>query len=256
MMMKRFFAAALAALLFASQAAAQGLPFPGPGMPAKPVIATPTSLGSTVLSASARSSATHTTTAAIPAGSLAFVAVFAPFGSAKTISSISDGTNSYSSAVTNAYDGSTQLVAAIYYKENASAVSSSATITVTFSGNTLAQPTVITAGYTTGIITSSSLDKTNSGTTSAGTAYASGSTGTLTQANEIAIGFIGEYNASVTITEGSGFSTLNNPRQGSGSNFNANLAYQIVSATTALNYQPSTSANTYGKVLIATFKGY
>lgn len=256
-MMKRVLTAALAALLFVAPAPAQvSIPFPGPGMPAKPVIATPTSLGSTVLSASARSSATHTTTAAIPAGSTAFVAVFAAFSSAQTISSISDGTNSYSSAVTNAYDASTQLVAAIYYKENASAVSSSATITVTFSGNTIAQPTVITAGYTTGLITSSSLDKTNSGATSAGTAYASGTTGALTQANEIAIGFIGEYNASVTITEGSGFTTLNNPRQGSGANYNANLAYQIVSATTALNYQPSTSANTYGKALIATFKGY
>lgn len=254
--MWKIFTAGLAALLFQAQVFAQGLPFPGPGMPAKPVIGTPVTLGSTVSSAATRSSATHTTTAAIPAGSLAIVAVFAPFGGAQTISSISDGTNSYASAVTNAYDGSTQLVAAIYYKENAAAVSSSATITVTFSGSTITQPTVISALYVTGVQTSSPLDKTNSGTTSAGTTYASGTTGALTQANEIAIGFIGEYNASVTITEGSGFTTLNSPRQGSGSNYNANLAYQIVSATTALNYQPSTSANTYGKALIATFKGY
>lgn len=219
-------------------------------------IATPISLGSTVLSAASRSSATHTTTANLPAGALAIVAVFAPFSGTQTITSVSDGTNTYSSAVTNAYDGGTQLVAAIYYKENAVAVSSGATVTVNFSGSTLAQPTVITTAYITGTISSSSLDKTNSGIASPGTAYASGTTGTLTQANEIAIGFIGEYNASVTITEGSGFTTLNNPRQGSAANYNANLAYEIVTSTSALNYQPSTSSSTYGKALIATFKGF
>lgn len=256
-MMRKILPPLLAILLCVAPALAQvSIPFPGPGMPAKPVIGTPISIGSVVMSAATRSSATLTTTANIPAGSLVVIGFHAPFSGAQTVSSVSDGTNSYSSAVTNAYDGSTQLVSAIYYKENASAVSSGATITITFSGSTIAQPTVITAGYVTGTITSSSLDKTNSGTTSAGTAYASGSTGTLTQANEVAFGYIGEYNASVTITEGSGFSTLNNPRQGGGSNFNANQAYQIVSATTALNYQPSTSANTYGKALIATFKGY
>lgn len=176
-----------------------------------PVIAAPTSIGSVVMSAAARSSATLTTTAAIPGGSLAFCGVLAPFSTAQTISSVSDGTNTYTAAVTNAFDAGTQLVAAIYYKQNATAVSSGATVTASFSGNTIAQPSIIVCGYTTGIITASSLDKTNSGLLAPGTAYASNSTGTLSQANEIAIGFLGEYNASVTITEGSGFTTLNAP---------------------------------------------
>lgn len=220
-------------------------------------IGTPVSIGSVVMSAAARSSATLTTTAAIPSGALVVFGVLAPFGTSQTVSgNPSDGTNSYTAAVTNAYDASTGLLGAIYYKENAAAVSSGATITVNFSGSTNAQPSIICAGYVTGTQSSSSLDKTSSGLLAPGTAYASGSTGTLAQGNEIAFGFLGEYNASVSITEGSGFTQLNQSLQGAGSFYNGNLAYQKVSATTALNYQPSTSASTFGKVLIATFKGY
>jgi hypothetical protein len=196
-----------------------------------------------------------TTTNAIPAGSLAVVCVQAIFAAAQTISSISDGTNTYTSAVTNAWDASTQLVDAIYYKENAAAVSSGATITVTFSANTLAQPTILNAGYVTGIQTASSLDKTNSGITSNSTVYASGSTGTLSQADEVAFGFLGDYNANISQGEGAGFTAINTTSQGSGGFFNSRFSYQIVAATTALNYQPSTTLPTFGKALIATFKG-
>lgn len=255
--MKRFFLA-LALLAWTSFAVAQvGMPWPGPGGKAgNPVITTPVTLGASVSSAAARSSWTLTTTNAIPAGALAIVCVQAPFAAAQTITSISDGTNSYTAAVTNAWDASTQLTVACWIKENAAAVSSSATITANFSAATIAASSIINAGYVIGTLSSSSLDKTNSGITSAGTAYASGTTGTLTQANEIAFGFVAMYNANASVTEGAGFTAINTVALGSGNFDQSRFAYQIVAATTALNYQPSASLATFGKALIMTIKGF
>lgn len=255
--MKRF-SIALALLLAAFAANAQiGMPWPGPGGKAgNPVIAVPTTLGSSLSSAAARSTWTLTTIAAIPAGSTVVVCTQAIFAAAQTITGVSDGTNTYTAAVTNAWEATTQLVDACYIKENAAAVSSSATITVTFSASTNAQPSIINAAYVTGTLTASSLDKTNSGITNNATAYASGTTGVLTQANEIAFGFMGAYNANASQGEGAGFTAINTTSQGSGSFFNSRFSYQIVAATTALNYQPSTSVATFGKALILTLKGF
>jgi hypothetical protein len=86
-----------------------------------------------------------------------------------------------------------------------------------------------------------------------GTTFASGTTGTLTQSNEIVFGFLGSYQNLTSVTEGSGFININQKLQGSGNNWGGNLAYQIVGATTALNYQPVGSSS-YGGALIATFK--
>ena len=257
--MKRILALPICAfIIWASAAVAQiGLPWPGPGGVNGAVIpiSTPVSLGSSISAAAIRSSWTLTTIAAIPAGSLAVVCTHATFAAAQTVTSVSDGTNSYTAAVTNAFDASTQLVSACWIKENAAAVGSSATITVNFSANTLAQPSIINAGYVVGTLSSGSLDKTNSGLQAPGTAYASGTTGTLTQANEIAFGFVDMYNANASITEGAGFTAINTIAQGSGSFAQSRFAYQIVAATTALNYQPTASLATFGKALIMTIKG-
>lgn len=219
-------------------------------------IGTPVTLGSTQ-GAGGTNSVTLTTAAAIPAGCLVVVGVYVGFGTSQSISGVSDGTNSYTKAVGNVYDGTTQTVLDIWYKENASAVSSSASLTATFSAASLGGSNVpiINAAYVTGILTSSSLDKSSTGTQNSGTAYASGSTTTLAQANEIAFGFMAHYNASATDTEGSGFTNINTTSKGSANWWMSRLSYQTVSATTALNYQPSTSVATIGKVSIATFKG-
>lgn len=234
------------------------MPIPGPGgrSSGTTIIAAPTTLGSSLSSAAARSSWSLTTISAIPAGALVIVCTQALFNAAQTISSVSDGTNAYAAAVTNAYDAGTQLLSACWIKENAAAVSSGATITVTFSAATGAQPSIINAAYVTGTLSASSLDKTNSGLTSGGTAYASGTTGVLAQTNEIAFGFVGMYNANASVTEGAGFTAVNTTSQGSGGFFQSKFSYQIVAATTALNYQPSANIATFGKTLIATFKGF
>jgi len=223
----------------------------------KPNIGTPVSIGSSISTPVIKSSWTLTTTATVPASALIVVCTQHAFGSAQTITSITDGGfNTYTNAVTNAFDASTQLISACYYKENANQLAAGSIITVTLSANTLAQPSILNAAYVTGVIGSGSLDKTNSGLTSNGTAYASGTTGVLAQANEIAIGFVGMYNGNATITEGAGFTNINTTAQGSGSFYQSRMSRQIVAATTALNYQPSASLNTFGKTLIATFKGY
>lgn len=227
------------------------------GLVSSPIaIAAPVTLGTLVTTAASRSSITLTTTAAIPSGALACVAVFVPSTSTNSVIGVTDTINVYARVVQAVWDVSTGVFAELWCKENASALSSAATISVSLSISTNAQPSTASAFYVTGTLSASSIDKTNNGTTNSGTAYASGSTGTLAQANEIAIGFVGEYNVSVTLTDGAGFTNLNATAQGGTPFFNTKLSYQIVAATTALNYQPSTSSATFGKTLIATFEGH
>lgn len=258
--MTRFFLSLLFAILSLTiDAQAQGLPFPGPGMPASlPAIVTPTSLGCAAGTA-ASGSVTLTTLAAIPSGSLVVVGVIVGFSTAQTITGVSDGTNSYTQAVHSSWDATGDVVVDTWYKPNASAVSSSASLTATFSSTSLGAtnvPVICAAVVSAGIIAAAPLDKTNTGKTNNGTVYASGATATLSQANEIAFGFLGFYNASATVTEGSGFTSIVSTLNNGGGHWSANLAYQIVAATTALNYQPSTSVNTFGAANLSTYKGF
>lgn len=259
-MMKRLCLSLFALATWASMAVAQvGMPWPGPGgVSALPAIGTPVSLGC-VQGTFGTTTTTLTTTAAIPAGSLVVVGIIAGFGTTQTITGVSDGTNTYSAAVTNAWDATSNLVGSIWQKPAAAAVGSSASLTATYSGNTVGSPNVPTvcAAYVTGIIASTPLDKTNSGKTLPGTAQASGTTGTLTQANEIAFGYLGGFSSCTSVTEGSGFTTITpSPKlQGVANNWCGNLAFKTVAATTALNYQPTTSS-AFAAAMIATFKGF
>jgi hypothetical protein len=113
-----------------------------------------------------------------------------------SVSSVSDGTNSYSLGRSATWDGTNLELTEVWYKENASAVAAGATITVTFSATTgpgSSNINIVGACYITGAATSSSLDKVNSTTATTTTTPASGSTGALTNAYEIAIGVIGYY---------------------------------------------------------------
>lgn len=257
----RKFILSLALSLWSFAAVAQiGLPFPGPGgVSALPAIGTPVSLGCQVGPGNAQTSTTLTTAAAIPSGTLAVVGVFTPFGVAGTVSSVSDGTNSYTQAAHYTWDLANGGIYDLWYKANASAVSSSASLVVSYSTTTspsAQNPPVICAAYVSGVISTSPLDKTAVNITNNGTAYSSTSTGTLSQTNEIAFAMLGSYNASHTITEGSGFTNINSGVQGVANWFTGRMAYRITSATTALNYQPSTSVNTYGGIALGTFKGF
>src|SRR4051794_36646602 len=89
---------------------------------------TPVSIGSSAPSVGAVSAFTFTTTADIRAGDLVVVAVGCASGTSSFPASISDGTNTYTQVgiqTSGARNGS------LWYKENAAAVPSGATITIT-----------------------------------------------------------------------------------------------------------------------------
>jgi hypothetical protein len=102
-----------------------------------------------------------------------------------------------------------------------------------------------------GLLTSSVVDKAPAGVNGSGTSWSSGSTGTLSQASELAVGVVcGQGSGSLT-TPGSPWTEL-----AVLSNGNADLAvgYQVVSATTALTYNGTISVSeTYG-TCIATLE--
>lgn len=246
--------------LFISQAFAQGMPMPGPGARDFRIQA-PVNVGTAT--SSAVSSLPLTTTADIPAGSLIVVFVSISKSSTISVSSMSDTAgNSYSLARTSTWDLGTFITNEIWYKANATAMSSGGTITATLSA-TSGNDQSIQAAYVLNAAPSSPLDKVNSASSGGSCALplpASGSTGTLTQANEIAFGFHGGYSNAATTpttTPSSGFSLGNNYIVNTR---NANhYDYQIVSATTALNNNPTiggSGVTTYCAAnIIATFKG-
>src|SRR5215472_1141512 len=114
------------------------------------------------------SSLTTTTTDAITSGNLAIIAIGQNNNSVVTITGVSDGTNTYAQAAhqTNASAAFND----IWYKANAAAVASGATITVTYSGANGGGFQHIIAAQASGIATASPFDKTagaNSATTTA-----------------------------------------------------------------------------------------
>jgi len=145
--------------------------------------------------------------------------VVTQFGKSTTVSvsSISDGTNNYTLAKSAGWDPTNFDNQELWYCANSAPLAPGATITITYSAPTIGgtnQP-VACAGYCMGL-TATPLDKTNSTKYEPGTAYSSGTTGTLTQAKELIIGALGFYNANCTITEGSALrrsSTNNRARE-------------------------------------------
>lgn len=257
-MMKRLtFALAFGTLLFGG--AAVGNP-PATQAPmlvaAPPVIATPVSLGSHATAGAASSNAI-TTGATAPAGSLIVVGVMTASVTTIAVSSITDTNgNTYQLAVSAGWDATGVEDQEIWYTTTTSALTSGSTITVNLSATSNANPWPAVAAYITGI--QPSLPKDKNGFTKyipASGTLASGSTGTLSQANELIIGGLGVYNLT-TLTEGSGFTQIVDLDAGGSNHLRAHLAFQIVSATTFINYQPSSSASIFGASMIASFKGF
>lgn len=218
-------------------------------------ISTPVPLGSAA-GTSGSSSMTLTTTAAIPAGALLFLATSFNKGTTISVSSVSDGTNVYSLAKSAGWEATSTENCELWYKANATAMPSGTVITITYSSTTAGGiGSIAAAGYCAGILAAAPLDSTNSAKQLPGTAFSSGATATLAQTNELIIGALGFYNANATVTEGSGFTVLVDFNPGTSAFFHVHLSYQIVNATTAINYQPTLSASNFGASIIASFKG-
>jgi hypothetical protein len=194
---------------------------------------------------------TTTTTTNIPAGSLSVIVVGVNSSNSVTVSSVSDGTNSYTSAVTQSQNGGVGQTS-LWYVANAKAVASGATITVTFSGNTgaVGQSGIIAAAVS-GAMTTTPLDKTASGSAASNTVTVA--SGALTLPSEIIFGGNFENNsASPTYTTPSGFTNIANVN--TGGNGSIAMDYQIVSGTSSVSYAPSWSTGSSIGACVATFK--
>lgn len=175
-------------LLFTA-AYGQGVAFPGPGLGGGHgvPIGNPTSFG-TGGAATCTTTATLATTANIVAGNLAVIHVGLFTTNGVTVASVSDGTNTYTKA------NSSGLVASvaedeIWYKANASAVSSGATITATFTGASGASCDFgIQTAQVSGVLTSSPLDQSPAGAATNPATSLTTTTATLAKSNEIAFG--------------------------------------------------------------------
>jgi hypothetical protein len=209
-------------------------------------IGTPISLG-TNSSAASIGSLTITTGTNIQAGDLVVIAIAADNG-ANDVSGVSDGTNTYARAQSGLFNS--VLDGELWYKCNAAAVSSGASLTVSFSVNSTA--TAIAASRISGITPTSCLDVAPSATiNNAATTSCSIASGTLAKANEILVGYV-YANGGPAITEGAGFNTISNVTIGG--NIALDYASQTVAATGSKTYAPTFASNK-NMCMIISFKG-
>lgn len=237
--------ASLFALVLVGVAQPQSVMFPGPGISfsTSTPIGTPATLGFVGPSGSV-SSIALTASAAIQSADLVVCGIQYDSAS-QSVSSISDGTNSYAKILRETA-GSTATVE-LWYKANATAVASP-TITATLSG-AIGTP-AMQCGRVSGV-QSTPLDQSN-GATGSGTT-ASVATGTLAQANEIAWGYM-MGRGTFTETPPGSWTNINH---GNSANPQTSALDSItVAATTAVTYNPTMSGSVTWSAIIATFKGF
>lgn len=236
---------------------AQAIPFPGPGSRDRNIKVT--GIGSSGTAGPGVSSLTMTTTAAIPLGATVVIAISYSRSSTISVTSVSDGTNNYALAAASGWSSGTFVALDFWYKVNANAVSSGATITATLSTSTSNDPGGYMAAALVLNLSSAPFDKSNftqyGGPT---TAPSSGATATLAQANEVCFGAATGYTSpptSTTRTESSGWTNLVSINNGGSTRDWIIFGYKIVSATTAQNYQPTTGSPAVAVSGIVTLKG-
>jgi hypothetical protein len=207
-------------------------------------IGTPVSLG---FSQIATTGALALASVTVAAGDAIIVAVHV--GSASiTITGVSDTAG-------NTYTQSVHLLPAtsqhiyLFSCPNASALSGG-TITAATSGTTSSQRAMHAVSVS-GLATSSLLDKTSTNESASGPVWSTGSTGTLAQAEEIAVA-VGYVNASTANTPDSGWTESLDTQISTNRRFV--VEYQVVSSTSALNAGGTAGSAAWGAI-IATYKG-
>ncbi len=247
---------ALALMLWAFPSSGQympGLNMPLPLASAPSVVAvpigTPVSLG-TGCNNSGSTSFTFNTTSAIPAGSLSAISFASSFtGSAGVISAVSDGTNTYTVAERQT-NGGTSVTAEIWYKANASAVGSGATVTISFGGTSNG---LCAGGATITGITATPLDKIAVGP-GTNTTSPTVSTGALSQANEIVLCLMTGTSGASGITPDATFSTINNVNSAN-NNVTNYFASKKVASTGSVTCAPTQASANSEALVAATLKG-
>lgn len=198
---------------------------------------------------SSGSPVTATTSANILNGDLLIVYVGMWTSGGRTVTAVSDGTNNYTKAQSATSSG---YSSEIWYKAGASAVSSGATLSVTFSGAT--SGVMVSAIRVSGILLSSPLDAAPAGATGSGTSL-SISSGVLAQPKEILVGAT-TLNSNPTFTQSAGFTSVGSTLFNAGIATSASFAYQIVQSTSSVSYAPSWSSSQPYAGTLVSFKGF
>lgn len=200
-----------------------------------------------------------TLTANVPAGStlILFSNVLGALAVQTPVSSVADAASNPWAVGLNKGQGGGPEDTDIWFGRMNTGLSSGGTVTVTYSGVGGLGQGIASLAYVTGLDTTSPLDKAV-GAVGSSTAPSSGTSGTLTQANEICIGVVGRYNAASTVTLTSiGSFTAMTKQQNSAGTTRCTVwpAYQIVSATTAQTYSGTLSVTGAWEAIQITLKG-
>lgn len=211
--------------------------------------------------ASGSSTLTITTSAAIPAGAQVFVVVQYVKSTAITISSISDATNSYSLLKTQAWDVNTFIAGDVWMKENAAAVASSATITVTFNTTTSNGESTAIAFYVNGTQRQTGLSDVSASTTtgaSGTTSPSSGATASLAQTHSLIIGagcWLGGIASNPNVSaENNSFITIAN-KIGTNQRLACHAAYKFQNnSNSAVTYAPTLNTSCQGDTIVVALR--
>lgn len=199
------------------------------------------------------SSFAGTTTANILAGDTVVVGVYLNTNNGVNTASVSDGTNSYTKADTSGVFSATEI--SLWYKLNAAAVSSGASITATFN-------TAITSGASNGAAVFAARIPANAlamildahtNNTAASATSVSATTAALAQTDEIAIGAACQAAGSNSYSGSTGFTNLASAQLATGDGTPV-LDYQILNSTSAVTYAPTWGGSGRCGCAIATFK--
>lgn len=232
------FVAAFCFWIYLASAVAQiGPMFPGPGLTTVKPIQAPVSFGSaTGGNAVCPTSATFTTSTNIVAGD--FLSVFVQYGETVTTTSVSDGTNNYV-LTAHSLGGSSNWLSDVWTVTNAAAVSSGATLTVTWSGaGSGCWGYTIAGSKISSALTASPVDVNIITNVTSFTATPTQATGTLAQTNEVIYGYeIGNGVNGGTYTESTGFTNIFNQVAG---RLTSGVGYVLRPATTSsITYAPT-----------------
>ena len=172
--------------------------------------------------------------------------------SSDSVTSFKTGTSAdnWASAVSRSVTGTDGAGGAIWSNQDLTVTTTVINVAMGSSGANL--------GYViewAGVAETGALDKTNSAAISSSTSWSSGSSGTLTNATEVAIGFTSNFTESATPTiTGPGSPWTNLSSLNVASEVIGLGGYQAVSATTALTYNGTTTGTIFnGVAMIATF---
>lgn len=199
---------------------------------------------------------TATTSTDLEAGNLGVIIIglVNSAGTTRSISSVSDGTNSYTKAQANSFTSGSFYDLEVWYAPNAAHVASGSTVTVTYSAADVHNSTSVVGVQIPAALAASPYDTAGAGATG-GSNSPSVTTGTLGQSAEVVLG-CNLISLNATYTEDPGFINLFNVFSGGTGNQFLSVGYKLVSSTSAVTHNPSLSGVRNFVEVAAPFKEF